>query len=83
MTRPLLIIASLLVLVSLSCVTGCASQERIDQDPLIVAQQMQAMGLKGRAIIMFGTGHIGGAAFNLTGSSGFVEIEIEPDVPGE
>lgn len=58
---------------------GCVSQERLDRDPLLVAEQLRAAGFAGRAVIVFGTGHIAGQAFNLTGASGFVEVQIDPE----
>ncbi|MEW6439242.1 MAG: hypothetical protein AB1508_18990 [Pseudomonadota bacterium] len=60
---------------------GCASQGRSDKDPLIVAEQLRAAGFKGRIIIMFGGGHIGGVSYNVTGSSGLIEATIEPIQP--
>lgn len=60
------------------CLVACVSAERLDADPLVVARQLEAAGFKGRAVIVFGTGHVAGQAFNLSGSSGFIEFSIEP-----
>ncbi len=57
---------------------GCVSQDRLDREPLVVAEQLRAAGFAGRAVIVFGTGHVAGQAFNLTGASGFIEVQIDP-----
>lgn len=72
------VLLSLVLCASALGCAGCVSRERINQDPLIVAEQLRAAGFSGRAVIVWGTGHLGGQAFNLTGSSGFVEVTVEP-----
>ncbi len=68
---------------------GCATPEAHDarsaartanprDDPLLFARQARALGLKGRLILIMGTSHVAGQAFNLSGLSGFAEIEIDP-----
>ncbi|MDI9588156.1 MAG: hypothetical protein QM234_04270 [Acidobacteriota bacterium] len=36
----------------------------------------QAMNLDAEGVIVYGTGHIGGQAFNLTGSNGYLRISV-------
>lgn len=67
-------------LIALAVFGGCASQQRIDQDPLIIARQLEAAGFRGRLVLLFGGGHVGGLSYNVTGSSGFIELEVEPHV---
>ena len=66
-------------LVQLGCISGCVSQERIDDDPLVAAKQAEAYGLRGRLVIIYGNGHVLGQSFNLSGSSGFLEVELDPN----
>lgn len=41
---------------------------------------MQDAGVEGRAVVIWGTGHVAGQAFNISGSSGYVEVTVEPAV---
>jgi len=66
-------------------VTGCESssrattvQERAEELQAGV-EAFQALNLDGRVVIIWGTGHVGGQAFNLTGSSGFAEVIMKPE----
>jgi len=73
-----------LVLSLVCCLPGCDSssrattvQERAEElDAGIKA--FQALNLDGRVVIIWGTGHVAGQAFNLTGSSGFAEVIMKP-----
>jgi hypothetical protein len=74
--------STVLILIALFGLTlaGCVSQSVRDADPLVTAKQMQAMGLHGRVVIVFGGSHAGGLSWNITGSSGFAEVTLDPNV---
>lgn len=60
------------------CLGGCAKDDKGDIDMVETAKGLEAAGFKGRAVIIYGTGHVAGQAFNLSGSSGFIEVELNP-----
>lgn len=77
--RKVLLTWGLLLSLSLGMVSGgCASQEARDRDPMLLVKQAQELGVEAEAILMFGSGHAGGFAYNLTGSSGFIRIKVNP-----
>ena len=43
------------------------------------AAAMRAAGFKGRGTLIWGSGHVAGQAFNMSGSSGFVEVQFGDD----
>ena len=62
---------------------GCAGkaatvQERTEE---LQAQidAFRALKLDGRVVVIWGSGHVAGQAFNLTGSSGFAEVILKPE----
>ena len=76
---------SILVIVLLGFASGCTSQattvtERTEELTGYVAA-MEEAGLKGRAVVIWGGGHVAGQAYNFSGSSGYIEIKFgdEPD----
>lgn len=60
---------------------GCAAPDAPDRDPLRLARQLEAAGFSGRAVLVFGGGHVGGLSYNVTGASGFIEITLCPRGP--
>jgi len=74
-------VGAIMLMPMIGCLlAGCVSQDALDKDPMVVVRQAREAGLKGRLIIVYGGGHIMGQAFNLSGSSGFLEIEIDPNM---
>lgn len=72
----------LVVAIAVFSVAGCASpgatfEERSEAVRSQVGA-MQDLGVKGRLVFIWGTSHAGGQAFNITGSSGFCEITLDP-----
>lgn len=66
----------LLCLALLVIVSGCAVKQ--ESDWLTRVDALREAGFEGRAVVVFGTGHVAGQAFNLSGSSGFIEVTIKP-----
>lgn len=60
-------------------IAGCNIPGATSADPLQAARQAQAWGLEGELTVIYGAGHIGGASYNLTGSSGVLRLSIRPD----
>lgn len=65
------------LLAGLTGLAGCTAPAP-RRDPLLLARELEAAGFRGRAVIVFGGGHVGGVSYNVTGASGFIEIEIVP-----
>jgi len=70
----------LIALAAVLALSGCVSrnvpiEDRIDEVEASV-KALQELGVSGRLIFIWGTGHIAGQAFNVSGSSGFGEIIV-------
>lgn len=72
-----------IIIAILGFASGCSSQattvEARAEEVTGYVAAMEAAGLKGRAVLIWGGGHVAGQAFNLSGSSGFVEIKFGSD----
>lgn len=73
----------ILIIAIVGFASGCTSRattvaERTEELTGYVAA-MEDAGLKGRAVVIWGTSHAGGQAFNISGSSGFVEVSFGND----
>lgn len=58
---------------ALAC--GCSQR---DGDWRADAKFLKEAGFRGEATIIYGSGHVGGQAFNLTGSSGVLKFVFDP-----
>jgi hypothetical protein len=67
-----------------TCETGCTSGEAAHDDRVRMIQELRDAGFEGKAeiTVIWGTGHIAGQAFNLTGSNGTMRAEVSID-PGK
>lgn len=65
------------LLAGLTGLAGCTAPAP-QRDPLLLARELEAAGFRGRAVIVFGGGHVGGVSYNVTGASGFIEVTLEP-----
>ena len=61
---------------------GCASRATTVQERAVELQSwvetVKGLGVEGEIVGIWGTGHAGGVAFNITGSNGFWRIKVEP-----
>jgi len=73
-----LILTLLVAWFLLSGATGCKSAPKDGEEWMQTAKVLRAGGFKGRLHMTFGDGHLAGQAFNLSGSHGYLEIEIDP-----
>ncbi|MFH1603655.1 MAG: hypothetical protein ABIH03_07090 [Pseudomonadota bacterium] len=58
---------------------GCKGNGPTADDWLSAAKTMEAMGVEGELILIWGNGHVAGQSFNLSGSSGFGRVKVKPD----
>ncbi len=83
------ILAWLFALLAWGLNTGCKSQAALDaranvrtenlaKDPLLLGHQAQALGARGRVVILWGPGNVGPFWFNFSGSQGFAEFTFDP-----
>lgn len=67
----------LLMLIGLGALPGC-SQDKKTGTWTTDAQAAADMGFRVHLKIIYGSGHLLGQSFNLTGSNGYLEAELEP-----
>lgn len=73
MRLALIVLAALLALTLFGC-TG----KNGGTDIVKAAEALRDAGFEGRLTVIYGNGHLAGQSFNLTGSSGFLEVTIDP-----
>lgn len=79
--RPLVIVLALFILALLAW-AGCSNRNApIDERTRELdawVDSMRELGVGGRLIFIWGSGHIAGASYNLSGSNGFAEVWLNP-----
>lgn len=71
----------LIAVAAILALSGCVGrkvpiEDRIDEVEAGV-KALQDLGVSGRFTLIWGTGHVAGQAFNLSGSSGFVDVTLD------
>jgi hypothetical protein len=66
------------LLMLLGCMNPDAPIGERVQEVEAQVQAMRELGLSGRVVLIWGTGHAGGVSYNLSGSNGFAEITVDP-----
>lgn len=76
------LLASIVLAVFLSqFLLGCTNDTG-QIDAVRTTQALKDAGFKGKAVFIFGNAHFLGQSFNLTGSSGYCEVIIDPSQSG-
>lgn len=69
-------LALIILAFALGCTSRATTVEEHATELTSYVEMMRAAGFKGRGVLIWGSGHVAGQAFNLSGSSGFVEVEF-------
>lgn len=77
MSRLILLVLAVLFGL-LAFVPGCKSGQGDGNEWLRAAEVARRSGFRGEVVVIFGTGHIAGAAYNLSGSNGYLKLELDP-----